>query len=84
LKDYVADGTNEIAIVWPDDDSCDQSALAAAADALMSRLLPCFYRVFGEIHTLSVFNGDIATCANAKSDANRAQTARMNHVNAQQ
>jgi hypothetical protein len=54
--DYVVDGTNEIIITWPEDENAFQVQLAGAADALGARRLPFFYRVYGEIHAVSVFD----------------------------
>jgi hypothetical protein len=51
----VVDGMNEIIVTWPDDDGCDEAAAHRVADALLAAgPLPFFYRVFGEIHALSV------------------------------
>ena len=54
--DYVLDGTNEIIITWPDEENAAQVQLGRAADALGARRLPYFYRVYGEIHAVSVFD----------------------------
>jgi hypothetical protein len=53
---YVSDGTNEIVITWPDEVDSSEIQLSRAADALGARRLPYFYRVYGEIHALSVFD----------------------------
>jgi hypothetical protein len=53
---YVVDGTNEIVITWPDEVDSSEVQLSRAADALGARRLPYFYRVYGEIHALSVFD----------------------------
>jgi hypothetical protein len=55
LNDYVVDGLNEIVITWPNEEECSEAALNRAADALLARRVPNFYRVFGEIHALVVF-----------------------------
>jgi hypothetical protein len=56
LSDYVVDGTNEIVITWPKNEDGSEGALARAADTLIARRLPYFYEVFGEIHSLLVFD----------------------------
>jgi hypothetical protein len=53
---YVVDGINEIVITWPKEGDSSQVELDRAADALLARRLPRFYRVFGEIHALTVFD----------------------------
>jgi hypothetical protein len=53
---YVVNGANEIIITWPDDVNSFQVQLSRAADALGARRLPYFYRVYGEIHAVSVFD----------------------------
>ncbi len=53
---FVVDGTNEIVITWPDEVDSSEVQLGRAADALDARRLPYFYRVYGEIHALSVFD----------------------------
>jgi hypothetical protein len=53
---YVVSGTNQIIITWPDHVDSFQVQLSRAADALGARRLPYFYRVYGEIHALSVFD----------------------------
>jgi hypothetical protein len=53
---FVVDGTNEIVISWPDEVASSGIQLGRAADALGARRLPYFYRVYGEIHALSVFD----------------------------
>jgi hypothetical protein len=55
-SNYVVDGANEIVITWPDEVDSSEVQLSRAADALGARRLPYFYRVYGEIHTLSVFD----------------------------
>jgi hypothetical protein len=52
----VVDGTNEIIITWPDDENASEVQLRRAADALGARRLPYFYRVYGEIYAVSVFD----------------------------
>jgi hypothetical protein len=52
---YVIDGTNEIIITWPDEENASQMQLGRAADALGARRLP-YFRVYGEIHAVSVFD----------------------------
>jgi hypothetical protein len=54
--DNVIDGTNEIIITWPDEENASQVQLNRAADALGARRLPYFYRVYGEIYAMSVFD----------------------------
>jgi hypothetical protein len=56
LGDNVVDGKNEIVITWPNQDERSQVTLDRAADALLARRLPRFYRVFGEIHSLLAFD----------------------------
>jgi hypothetical protein len=56
LSDCVVDGTNEIVIAWPREDDGAEAALGRVADTLIARRLPYFYRVFGEIHSLLVFD----------------------------
>jgi hypothetical protein len=53
---FVVDGTNEIVISWPDEAGSSEVQLGRAADALGARRLPYFYRVYGEIHALLVFD----------------------------
>lgn len=52
----VVDGTNEIITTWPNEENVSQVQLRRAADALGARRLPYFYRVYGEIYTVSVFD----------------------------
>ena len=54
--DYLVDGLNEVVVVWPDQEDCSETELNRTADALLARRVPRFYRVFGEIHALSVFD----------------------------
>ncbi len=56
LNNYVVDGLNEIVITWPKGEECSEVELNRAADALLARRVPHFYRVFGEIHALLVFD----------------------------
>lgn len=56
LNNYVVDGLNEIVITWPNGDGYSETALNWAADALQARQVPQFYRLFGEIHSLLVFD----------------------------
>lgn len=56
LGNCAANGLNEIVLAWPDGDHCPEAALNEAADAVAARRLPHFYRVFGEIHSLVVFD----------------------------
>ena len=53
-NDYIVDGLNKISIVWPTDEPPSDVLLNEAADSLLATRLPYFFRVFGEIHTLSV------------------------------
>jgi hypothetical protein len=50
--DCVAEGLNEIAIVWPEGNRESKVQLDKAADALVTKQLPYFHEVFGEIHSL--------------------------------
>lgn len=54
--DRMADGLNEIVLTWPEQDQPSDEALGQAADMLSARQLPRFYPVFGEIHSLLVFD----------------------------
>ncbi len=52
----VIDGVNEIVITWPSEAGDSDAALGRMADELIARQLPRFHRVFGEIHSLLVFD----------------------------
>jgi hypothetical protein len=56
LDDYVVDGLNEVVIAWPKEGECSKAALNRAADTLISGRVPHFYGVFGDIHSLLVFD----------------------------
>jgi hypothetical protein len=56
LSHYVVDGLNEIVIAWPNDEEISEAILNRAADAILVGRVPHFYRVFGEIHALLVFD----------------------------
>jgi len=75
LGDCVADGLNEIVIRWPDEGDSPEGLLDRAADALLARRMPQFYRVFGEIHSLRVFD-PCATATPAEAAASRATEAK--------
>jgi hypothetical protein len=51
----ILEGINEVWITWPSEDDESSLALNQAADDLAARRLPYFFKVFGEIHTLSAF-----------------------------
>ena len=53
--DWIVQGANEIVVSWPTEAPSSQLALDRLADHLIARRLPYFFRVFGDIHTLSVF-----------------------------
>jgi hypothetical protein len=50
---FVLEGMNEIAIVWPDGDRDSKVLLEKAAEALVARRLPYFHEIFAEIHSLT-------------------------------
>jgi hypothetical protein len=52
--DWIAEGVNEIVISWPTEEPPSEIVLGHMADELAAQRLPRFFRVFGEIHTLSV------------------------------
>lgn len=54
--DCILDGINELAIAWPSETGCSDPGLARMAEELVARRLPRFHRVFGEIHSLLVFD----------------------------
>jgi hypothetical protein len=54
--DKIVDGLNEIEITWPVDQVDSEVALGAAADSLLARRLPRFYKTHGEIHALMVYD----------------------------
>ena len=54
--DCVSDGVNEIVISWPPQpDSCEE-ALRRASDLLLEGQLQYFHYIFGEVHSLTVFD----------------------------
>ena len=54
--DKIVDGLNEIEIKWPADKVNSEVALGNAADSLLARRLPRFYKTHGEIHALVVYD----------------------------
>jgi hypothetical protein len=50
----LVEGMNEIVVGWPDGEDCSEAELCRAAEALVTKQSPVLYRIFGEIHTLSV------------------------------
>jgi hypothetical protein len=50
------DGINEVLVTWPTGELSSELVLTQAADDLIGRRLPNLFRVFGEIHTFSVFD----------------------------
>ncbi len=56
----MTDGLNEIVISWPEQGEESEVLLNRAADALLARRMPRFYRVFGEIHSLRAFDPSAA------------------------
>ncbi len=56
LGDSVVDGANEIVITWPSEAERSDEALGRMADKLAAKQLPRFHQVFGEIHSLLVFD----------------------------
>jgi hypothetical protein len=54
--DGIVQGLNQIVVVWPTDAIHAERVLERAADELLAGRLPAFFRVFGEIHALSVFD----------------------------
>jgi hypothetical protein len=72
-SNYVVDGTNEIVITWPDEVDSSAVQLSRAVDALGARRLPYFYRVYGEVHALSVFDP-----ARMSADFNKTVSANLN------
>jgi hypothetical protein len=73
--DYVVDGLNEIVITWPDEGEGSGVLLNRAADALLARRVPHFYRVFGEIHSLLAF--DLSAASPAAEEAHSASSEAM-------
>jgi hypothetical protein len=59
-RDCFVHGQNEITIGWPDREDCCDDELDRAASALAARQLPFFYRIYGEIHSLLVFDPEIS------------------------
>ena len=55
--DCIVDGINEVHILWPTDMRSSEEVLGETADALLAGRLPRFHTVFGEIHSLKVFEG---------------------------
>ena len=62
-SDFVTDGQNEVVITWPDAGERSEVLLDRAADALLARRVPHFYRVFGEIHSLLAFDPSAVSLA---------------------
>jgi len=56
-ENCLVDGMNEIVVGWPDEQDCSDADLSRAADALLTKQSPVFYRIFGEIHALQVSAG---------------------------
>ncbi len=56
LGEWIVDGSNEVVVTWPEQDDSSAEALSRAADLLTAKQLPRFYPVFGEIHSLLVFD----------------------------
>jgi hypothetical protein len=56
-ENCLLDGMNEIVVGWPDGQDCSEADLSRAADALLTKQSPVFYRIFGEIHALQVSAG---------------------------
>ncbi|HET7085480.1 MAG TPA: hypothetical protein VFI23_11965 [Rhizomicrobium sp.] len=54
--DCVLDGVNEIAVTWPPQTESYQDALRQTSDLLLEGQLQYFRYVFGEIHSLVVFD----------------------------
>ena len=54
--ELIVGGLNEIVLIWPEPDESADEALSQAADVLSARRLPRFHPVFGEIHSLLVFD----------------------------
>ena len=52
----VVDGLNEITLTWPSAEDPSNDPLGQVADALVARRMPRFHRVFGEIHSLKMFD----------------------------
>jgi hypothetical protein len=57
---YLDEGLNEISIFWPADAIPSGALLTDAADSLLATRLPYFFRVFGEIHSLTIADRSIA------------------------
>ncbi len=60
-NERIAEGLNEVLISWPVEEPPSEVLLAEAADRLLMRQLPYLFRVFGEIHSLSVANRPIGS-----------------------
>jgi hypothetical protein len=77
LEEYLIYGLNEIMITWPDGEDSSELELNRAADALVARRLPYFHRVFGEIHSLLIFDPDLSAEFDeaASLSLNRAATS---------
>lgn len=60
LDDYLKCGLNEVVITWPDGADGSELELNRVADALVARRLAYFYLVWGEIHSLRVFDPESA------------------------
>ena len=69
--DRVTDGLNEIVIAWPVDGESSDVLLGRAADALLARRAPHFYRVFGEIHSLLAFDESHVASSEATATSSR-------------
>jgi hypothetical protein len=52
----VLDGINEITVSWPTAEDLSNGGLDGAADALVAHRVPRFHRIFGEVHSLKVFD----------------------------
>lgn len=50
----LSDGMNEVILSWPDEDDCEGAQIERAADMLTRFRLPYFYRVYGEVHSLTI------------------------------
>ena len=68
-SDCIVDGLNEILISWPTEEPPSDVLLTEAANSLLAMRLPYFFRVFGEIHGLSVSDPSITTKSSVEMQA---------------
>jgi hypothetical protein len=73
LSDVLADGLNEVSITWPNEGESSQALLDHAADTLLARRMPRFYRVCGEIHSLRAFDPCAPSAADGRTNLNSSE-----------